>query len=284
MIFVAAVKVQSFSLDFLDVTWELVDTSEDVTGYTFTVQRSESPAGPFDDVASGLVDLYTHRDRRADLYTRWRTYYYRVQVKKPVTGETSLSPVSFLGAEPDRVALEMARLQQLVLKVHIGTPVLVYKRRTSGQACPQCYDPVRGRTTDSDCEFCFNSRYRGGFLSPVPTFVNFTPGNKVIQLAGPIEQEPSEKTTDMTGYPLMNPGDLIVDPQNRRWRVSNIQERSKQGFVFRQILRLTEISRTEVVYKLKIDSTLFPTREGELWPLPWDTGKIVQVPEAVIGR
>lgn len=282
MITVRAVTVRGFERSFLDISWEIADTTENLADYTYRVQRSESPAGGFENVSKVPLpgSTFFFRDKTVDLFSKWRIFYYRIEVQHTTgAGETGYSPVSYLGVQPDRNALEMMRQQQLQLRSAIGAPVLIFKRRTSGPHCPQCFDHVRKRSTDSDCTFCFNQRYSGGYLAPIPTFINFSSSRKVRQLAQVTEGDPNEKTIDMTGYPIMQQSDLIVDAVNRRFRVEFVDQHEKQLFVFRQILRVSHIPITDVVYKLPIDASLFPNRRGPLWPLPPDFGLLQIDPE-----
>lgn len=285
MISISEVLVQSFSLEFLDIRWEIADTRENPSDYSFTVQRSESPEGPFEPVSQPLVGAFVFRDKTVDMIARWRTYYYQIVIRKLVGGETANSHVECLRVQPDRAALYMIREQQLLNKVHIGTPVLIYKRRSQGPQCPSCYDPVRGRTTDSSCTVCFSSKYRGGYLAPIPTFVNVSPGNRTKQPQALVTLEPDERMFDMSGYPPLSVGDMIVEPTNRRWRVTSIQERTKQGFVIRQLVRVTRVPQLDIFQKFPIDATKFPSRDDkELWPTTADLGPMKMTPEEPAGR
>jgi hypothetical protein len=275
MIQVTSIHISGMTLDWLDIRWEIADTIELLSDYPFTVQRSESPAGPFYDVSkTPLINTFTFRDKTVDLKSRDRIYYYRVKVTKTATGDLGYSQVDFLGIRPDNAALEMMRQQQLQLRAQNGAGALIYKRRTSGPHCPRCWDPQLKRDTDSDCTFCFSDKYSGGFHSPIPTFIMFSSSRKLRQVAQVHESNPSSKIIDMTGYPLLQEGDLIVDAINRRYRVENVDWHEKRLFVFRQIVTVNEYPRTDVIYKLPVDATLFPNNKSELFPLPADTGNL----------
>jgi hypothetical protein len=123
------------------------------------------------------------------------------------------------------------------------------------------------------------SQYRGGFLDPIGTFLNQSPSTKMLKLSSIVESEPSEKSFDMSGYPLMNSGDVIIDPENRRYRVVQVRNRSKRGFVYRQVVQVSEIPRGDAIYKLPITLEMFPDPDGlELWPRPAQYGLLQQTP------
>lgn len=275
MITIASLEVKSFTLDHLDIFWQIADTDEDLTEYTFRVKRSESPEGPFEYISPALTETFSFRDDTVDLYSLWRIFYYQVEAVHVPTGTIGESYVGYLGVRPDLVAMELSRLYQVLLQSEIGLPVLILKRRTTGPSCPFCFDPVRKRSTDSDCLVCLGTaQYRGGFLLPIGTFINTSPSTKVVRVSNVSETEPSQKAFDMAGYPLMNAGDVIVDPENRRYRVNEVRNRSKRGFVHRQVLQVTELPRSDVIYRLAVDASKFPTNEGELWPKPAQFGPL----------
>ncbi len=257
-VLVTETNVKSFALDYLDVTWTIANTTDDLTQFRFTVNRSESPEGPYQAVSPPLQDKYVFRDRTVDLAAKWRVFFYQV-VARHVTNlvPETLGPINFLGTPPDLEAIEIMRLFELTLKTQIGRVALLFKRRTFGQNCPECFDDIRNRKDNSQCTTCFSSKYRGGFFKPIATYFNFTPSYKTIRLAAFHDIKPSETVVEMSGYPVVGINDIVVEDSNRRWRVQDVRERSKRRFVYRQICRLMEIPRREVEYKLAVDSGMF---------------------------
>lgn len=273
MISIAKLEVKGFTLDFLDIFWQIADTDEDVSQYTFRVKRSESPEGPFEYISKPLSEIFSFRDDTVNLLSLWRIFYYQVEIIHVPSGDLGESYVERLGLKPDLIAMELSRLYQTLLKSDIGTPMMIIKRRTTGPSCPFCFDPIRRRSTDSDCPVCLGtSQYRGGYLDPIGTFINESPSTKVVRVSNVSESEPSSKVFDMAGYPLVNPGDLFIHPENRRFSVTEARHRSKRGFVHRQVVQATELPRGDRVYRLPIDISKFPTPEGELWPKPAQFG------------
>lgn len=256
--------IKSYSLEYLDVSWETADEPFDPADYRYRVKRSESPEGPFEYVSRLLTDVYAFRDRSVNLESKWRDFYYQIEVTKP--GDPSfvhLSPVNHLANPPDLVGLELHRLQELHLKVNVGRPVVVLKHRTFGPPCPDCFDSkFRQRKERSDCQTCFSSRYRGGFFSPITVYADGAPPPKVIRMASFFELTPSEKVFDMAGYPLVRERDVIVEDTNRRWRVQDVRPMSKKQFIYQQLVRAMEIPRTDNFYKFPITESMFEITES----------------------
>lgn len=262
MVAITGILVQAFSLEHLDVSWTLSDTREDLSGFGFIIERSESPEGPFTGV-SGLLSPSrdSYRDDTVDLFDRWRIFYYRVRLRKPsgTAATDHISPVGFRGNAPDHVALEIHRGIEKQLRTQIGAPTsILLRRRTFGQPCPQCFDTLRQRKTSGACTLCFGLEFTGGFFDPIPLFINYAPSAKAIRLAAFNEMTPSDTTAEMSGYPLMRPkSDILVTRTNRRWRVEDVRERARGGFIFRQILRLKEIPLRDVLYQFPVTEAMF---------------------------
>jgi hypothetical protein len=264
MVTITKVIVKSFSLAYLDVFWEIADVGStvDLNDYRFTVTRSEAPEGPFERCSPPLTDLYTYRDRRVDLEAKWRTVYYQIRVTKPSDpGFLCLSPISYVGDPPDLVSLEIMREVELNLKINIGRPVVILQRKTFGPHCPDCFNTIRMRKQDSKCETCFSSKYRGGFLNPIAIFANMQPNSKTIRHANFQDMTPSESVVEIGGYPLVRTSDVVVEDTNRRWMVEDVRERSHRRFVHRQICRVKELPKQDVIYKFAIDESMFKITE-----------------------
>ena len=54
-------RVASLELDYLDIFWS-VESDEDLLNYKCTIQRSESPGGPWDNIAEVPLDLEWYGD------------------------------------------------------------------------------------------------------------------------------------------------------------------------------------------------------------------------------
>ena len=82
MITITKLSVKSLDVDYLDVFWEIENTYDDPYDYTFTVERSESALGPFDQVSNPFSDRYRYRDVLINPFHRHRQYWYRIKVTK----------------------------------------------------------------------------------------------------------------------------------------------------------------------------------------------------------
>ena len=62
--------VRTFDLDYIDMWWTIADTVEDHLNYSFTLFRSESPEGPWDQIAGPFKDKWYFRDTTVNQNTQ----------------------------------------------------------------------------------------------------------------------------------------------------------------------------------------------------------------------
>lgn len=252
MIEIRNLKVHSLELDYLDLTWELEPTTEDVWDYTFAVERSESPLGPWDPISASFTDSYSFRDIELNQQHRYRTFYYRIKVTHVPTSNAAYSSSAHLGAEPDLIALEVRRNEMILFKEHIGRLCWIFPRRTFGQRCPNCYDPVSGHQVREKCLTCYDTTFVRGFLDPIEMWVQFDPTprhHENMQLAKTQQENSTARALD---FPPLKPGDIIVEVENKRWRVERVTPTERLRTPLHQELVLHAIEKGDIEYKLPI--------------------------------
>ena len=244
--------VDVYNLDYLVVNWAVKPSAEDISLYRFSVWRSDSPDADFAMVCDGLQNTFSYKDTSVDLYSKWRKFFYKIQLylaTDPATIVTSL--VESNSTKPDPIALEIVRRNNLVLKNFVGVPSYVFIRRTWGQRCSNCWDPIKQRKTQSNCSICYNTGFVGGFFDPVSVNINYNPSPEMVRHAN-FEQQIDNTTAWMSNYPPISPKDIIVENGRKRWRVVQVNHTEKKRLVLHQIFSLTQVNLNDIEYKLLI--------------------------------
>lgn len=239
-------RVRSLDRDNLEISWEVKDTVEDTLDYTFQLLRSESPSGPFDPICEPFSDRFLFVDNRVPAGNRWRMLHYLVRVTHIPTGDSrDFGPVAH-EPEPDLIALELRRHIQLLLHEFAGRRCWVLPVRTFGPRC-ECWDPRLFKRTRSRCLLCFDTGFQRGYLSPIEVWVQMDPSPKTRQVMsqGTVQQV---NTTGRVGYyPPLKPDDLIIEPENRRWRITSVSQTEQGRAPVLQELQLHEIPPKDIV-------------------------------------
>jgi len=254
---VTKVILNTSSIDYIDVTWEVADNYKDSLNITYQVLRGESPAGPFEPVSDPLTDRYHIRDYIAPRKMAWRNLYYVVE-STDINSNTSVrSDAVNLRARPPLDALEMIRLNALLFKEFVGRPVLIYPLRTYGEKCSNCFDEITQRRTVGSCYSCYGTGYARGYHYPIYAYVKLSPENKTNMptQASSITQQ-TQVQANMSIYPLVKVGDILIEQEGTRWRIQNVSYTERLRSPVQQMLMLARIPEGDIEYKL---------------PVTWDT-------------
>lgn len=256
MIDVINMKVGSFDLDHIDISWEISATNEDLTLYDFYLLRSiDGQEGPFHQIAGPFLNSFMFRDPDVHRLYRWREYYYKIRVVRRDDGKEFTTKAEWIRAKPDLIALEVQRRNYLLFKEYAGRKCILYPSLTFGQICPVCMDVGPkgnsiGRETVSNCKTCFDTGWVGGYATPVVIYGQVDPSAHAVQHTGTMEMAPDRTSAKFGPYPYMHPKDIIIDPENVRWRVDTVSFTKKNGAILHQIPTLSRIPDGSVVYSL----------------------------------
>lgn len=259
MIEVVRMRVRSLHTDYYTVVWEIKDTSEDVLDYTFQVERSESQAGPFDVVSPTFSDRYVFRDVGIPAPNPLRTLFYRLKITHTPTGESRYSEVVDAQPDADLITKEVRRHMGLLLREFTGRRCWVLPVRTFGQTCPTCMNPITKVRRVSFCTTCYGTGFVRGFLAPIEAWVQIDPTNSTTKDTTEMGDMTNIMTTarcvDIDG---IKPRDVLVEGENRRWRVLAVNNTEHGRSPIHLELSIREIPRMDVEYQyeLKLDTPI----------------------------
>lgn len=256
------VEAEVIRLNLILVNWSIKDTDEPIGNFRFTVERSNSPEGPFITISPELTNEFQFFDSTIQGRSKFRKFYYRIKVKNVQDGKTLESDVANLDSAPDFFLLEIRRRNDLYLRRFVGVPAAVLVARTFGNRCAECYDQVKQRQRSSQCRVCFNRGFVGGYFNQINTFVNFTPNPEMVQLLDIGETQPVQSQMWMSSFPLLSPRDMIVEfpvrAEQRRWRVVSVGKTERLRATSRQIAGVTEINQNDIEYELPVEKFIPP--------------------------
>lgn len=249
------IRVRSLTPRHLEVSWEVQSLFEDPLDYTMRVMRAEAEEGPYDYVSDAFEDKYLYIDSRVDLETRQhRRWYYKIEVTKKSDSSTAVFGPSDRAPRADLVATELRRQAQLRYQKISGRQCWLFPVRTFGQRCPTCYDRETGESQRSNCPTCYNTTYSRGYHTPVEIWAQFEPTPVKADAAGGVRREANTGGLVHIGYyPRAKKGDLIVEPENRRWIVDAVGNSERLRAVVRQDLYVMELELGDVRFEVPVN-------------------------------
>lgn len=248
---VRELRVCSLDLDFHEVSWVIENTTQDVLDYTFQVLRSESPSGPFSPLSPPFEDRYLFIDNIIQVADRWRKYFYILRITNKTSSDfKDTDPVS-KDPEPDLIALELRRHMQLLFQEFAGRRCWVLPVRTFGQRCG-CWSESLQKRTRSGCRTCFDTGFVRGYLSPIESWIQMDPSPKVTQSTNIGKIQQSNTTMRMSNYPPLKPDDLVIEPENRRWRITKVSQTEHGRAGIHQEVELHEIPAKDIEFAIPL--------------------------------
>lgn len=253
MLKIENLKVRSLDADRKEVTWETSDDLIDVYDYTFQVLRSESPEGPFDVVSPVFQDRFIFVDHQIPGGDKHRQLWYKIRLTHKASGETADYGPAALEAEADLIARYIRRAEQTLLLRFNGRQCWLYKKRTFGPRCTSCWDKTTKKRMRANCLECFDTGFLRGYLDPIQVQVQIDPAGKGKLLIP--QQITSEVMTQarMVFYPEVRPGDVLVEAENKRWRITQVQTSERLRAPVLQTMVLRQIDTTDIEYRLPLN-------------------------------
>lgn len=263
MIEVTSILVKSYDLDHYDIFWKLNDDStERIEEYDFFILRSvDGAAGPYRQIAGPFYNTFRFRDPDVHSLHKWRKYYYKIKVTHRRTQDSREFGPDWMRAKPDRIALEIQRRESLLFKEKAGRMVAHFPRLTFGQRCGNCWDKgprgnTIGRPKQQNCSTCFDTTFVGGYAAPMAIWMQIDPSAAKSQATDIKEHQFVQTTARTTAFPPIHQKDLLVESENKRWRVESVSYTEKHRAIIRQELKLREFGKDDVTYSVPISFDL----------------------------
>lgn len=252
MLNVRALKVRSLDVDFNELSWKIDDTNEDVLDYTFQVLRSESPAGPWDALTEPFSDKYLFYDRFNKPFHVYRSLFYVLRVTSKTTGDSKdFGPVQ-READADLITRELRRHIALLLREFAGRRCWLLPVRTFGQRCT-CWNKTLQKRTRSGCALCYDTGFVRGYMHPIEVFVQVDPSSNAAEQntnIGALQQQ--NTTARVVDIGLIKPRDILIEPENRRWRVVQVNQTEHGRAPIHLELQLHQIPASDIEYTIQL--------------------------------
>jgi hypothetical protein len=254
------IHILSFAISHLDIIWEYTEeVVGEVSNYLLYIYRSSGQAGTWELMTPTGFDITRlfFRDHRVNLLSKNREYFYKLKTVNTITGEEVEYDPAGLELLPDVISLDIVRRSNLLLDF-VGMDVIVFQVKKQGVRC-SCYDAKLGAKIRHNCESCFDITFTGGYNRGIKCKMNIVRGaNDLTNTAmGDIENNMARGWT--SNYPVISPRDLIVIPNNERYRVlTPVNYSTKLGFTTSQQFNLGQLDRSDIAFKVPISITAYP--------------------------
>jgi hypothetical protein len=118
-----------------------------------------------------------------------------------------------------------------------------------------CFDEVTKQRTRERCPNCYNTNFVGGYHDAVETFAQVRQFEHKDGTEEPAVSQKAAVTIVVTNYPVVKPGDIIMQPdENLRWKISAVQPTRLGGALVHQNVTASLIDRDQIEYSIEIEN------------------------------
>jgi len=246
-----------FSLDFLVIMFDILDTEEKLSDYRLDLYRSNGPEGPF-EMAGHNLKTTSYKDYDVNLKNDDIEYYYKINVVRLRDGFSEFTEtVRYITSPVNNYTFFIKWNYDKYLDdiVDNGNFYLMKKIR-SGQLCPYT-DEVRGACKNPRCTECYGTGYLYGYYAPIKIKISFqapSQENESVNRIG-ITNDDAPYQVWCGSYPIIAVGDILVGTNQLggRYKVISVTQTTYQNLVVSQRVVMQTIAPTDIAYSIPME-------------------------------
>jgi len=224
---------------------------------TIHIERASGPEGPWGEIAQQPATAVTYEDPDPPQRSMFTVVWYRLKVFDDQNNLLLTSKPTTNRRRADRISAEMIRRHEVTLKGvngqdgYFATHFACFKRAVNGNLC-DCVDEMTGDRIRDRCPICLGAGYLEGWSDPVTFRGRFKGGERHQQhIAVSGEEEQLRRQMWTVHYPILEPGDVLVEKQNERhWRVISLNVSVPNNVVVSQNATIERLDRERIENEL----------------------------------
>jgi hypothetical protein len=219
---------------------------------TFNVYYSPNSTGDWQRMNQAPLPGPFFTDTEEQEYSKFNNGYYIVEAILTQQGNKTIAslPSRWSTAQRDWVGLrsrEIQRREFFLLAHFTGIKSYLFQRKTFGERCPNCWDCEREVVYKDNCDVCFGTSFKGGYAQAAPLMIQYdaSPNSNIKTYFG--KWEPNQIGAWTISVPKIQPDDILLRVGDwNLYRVEEISPTELQGNTVRQILKLTQLAKSEI--------------------------------------
>lgn len=246
----------------ITITWDKIvnpDTTN-INSITYNVYRGTAINGIFYKLNNSPIEFNRYDDTTLQINPNTHYWYKISTVASFVDGtfsESKLSEPKIYQVKNENKWFGKINERNMWILKNTGILMDLYVRKTSGEKCPKCWDPIRGQSADPTCKVCFGTAFTNGYEPMYQLYVRQKPASQQLDLTSQgysINSNPGAWT--ISSVQLHN-RDLLINPEGRIFSITNSNINHAAGYYFHQELQMKELDPTDLRYNINRES-LYP--------------------------
>lgn len=250
-----AVKIYSIFYKQMSLEWTIPSYWGSCT---FNVYKSPDGNSGFTKINETPIVGNYFKDTTTVDYSKFRESYYRLEVKLP-SGNYVTSPVVTWENKRNTFAeiraREVTRRESILLNKFVGIKSLLFRRRTFGKRCSNCWNVNAEKVMLDHCPVCLGTSFEGGYFPGVELLAQYEPTSNQTVFAPQGTLEPNNIPAWTVSNPVINTLDIILRvPDWKLYRIEVVQTTELQAVTVRQLMNLTELDKESIEYQLALQA------------------------------
>jgi hypothetical protein len=256
--------VNIFPYWFKQVTLEWF-VSSDWGDCRFNIYKSELEDGNFKILnhVPFASNVNFFKDTTSQAYSKINRDWYIIEALHPSGKRIQSKPITWGNKRTSSLAdlrsQEIQRREWLLLQKFVGVDTVMFRRKSYGKRCPNCWHPQLEKIIKDHCEVCMGTGFDGGYFEGVSTLIQYdaTPNQFSLEYFGKFET--NEVSAWTIAFPEVAPRDLIFRATTKSlFSIDAIRGTELQSVVVRQMMKLTELNKSSPEYQLMVKDGLIP--------------------------
>jgi hypothetical protein len=239
------------------ISWEIGKSV--IIPLQFNIYRSGGTNGEFEKLNAAPIPDFFYFDEGLKPLSKIFNVDYKLEVIWPSGQLQEFGPFPLVSSprlkEAYLVAKEMDREYAIEYKAYSGVQFRIYKQKQWGERCDECYNFATEEVTNSSCEECFGTSFKGGFWNPIDILGKLDVYSRGQQIRDPFGfAEDHVSIAHIRAFPTVRKGDILIESaHNVRWYVNAVQVIEHARFPVKQLAEVKQIERTSIYYELGVN-------------------------------
>jgi len=222
----------------------------------FNVYFGQTNDGPWELINPTPITSTFLTENISRIYSIYTHGFYIVEVILLGQGSIKIrsTPTTWQNTQNRWVALrsiEVQRREYILLSKFVGVKSYIFRRKTYGKRCPNCWSVSTEQIIKDHCTICMGTSFEGGYFDPAPLYVQYdpTPNDRTKTYFGVLEQ--NQITGWTVSMPEIKNDDILI--RTGDWNVYLIDKTADtelQSVTVKQMMVLTQLGKNSVEYNL----------------------------------
>lgn len=220
----------------------------------FDVYRAESDVGPWSKITNSPTSSNYVKDETVRDFSKFMSGWYLVECQLPDGRRIQSPPVTWQNTRLRWVELrakEIERRETILLEKFTGVKTFVFRRKSFGLRCTECWDAQIEKVRKDHCKTCLGTSFTGGYFPGFQTLFQYepTPNTAVKEARGTVE------TNTLSAWTISSPKlemfDIILRvPDWKIFRIEQAVSTELQTVEVRQTVQLIELAKDSIEFQL----------------------------------